>query len=511
MPLAARTVRAALCAALFAPPAAASAQIITVKTLPVAEGDQFDFLPSANLGMGGVSLAISDSLLDAFVNPAKGGRLRAARFFGSPSFYSVSRSAGGGQTLPIGGLVSDGRTFGGAVVAIQALSPSEHDPQFIATPGIFTVQDAGTPSFPIQEQRRTQQNRYVFGMLGTRLTSGMSVAASVLYANLHRIDGVDQLYAGSQSVAQAGGDLDARIGVVRDWESGATVEALLLHERLSMTHDVTFADAFYDPNIRTTTIRPRLEHNLDRTNTWGLQLGWQRPVGDSGWRVGATVIGNLLTHPKLPDYQIVDVVRPVPWDPGHSAAYNFGVGVSQRRGPSTFALDLIYEPILSHTWGEAPNALVTADGGIIPPGGRTTENHFTFSNAIARLGLGQDLLFDGITEPLRLQGGVATHVIHYWMHQDDHVAGTSRRQEEQWLEWSPTWGASMKFGSVDVRYLGRVTHGTGRPGIQSTLPDPRADVAAAVGSSILAAPSGPLTLTPVSVTTHQLSIAVPLP
>ena len=84
-------------------------------------------------------------------------------------------------------------------------------------------------------------------------------------------------------------------------------------------------------------------------------MGWQRPVGDSGWRVGASVTGNLLTHPKLPNYQVVDVVRPVPWDPGHSAAYNFGVGVSQQTGPSTFALDFIYEPIFTHTWGDAPS------------------------------------------------------------------------------------------------------------------------------------------------------------
>jgi hypothetical protein len=287
---------------------------------------------------------------------------------------------------------------------------------------------------------------------------------------------------------------------------------MVVENRLAMTHDVTFVESFYDPNLRFNSARPRLERNLDRTNTLGMHLAWQRPVGDSGWRVGGILTGNLLTHPKLPNYQILDVVRPVPWDPGHSAAYNIGVGIAQKQGPSTFGLDFVYEPILTHTWGEAPAALETATGGVIPAGGRTTENHFTFSNVLARLGFARDFVVGDPHRPLRLQGGLGAHAIRYWLTQDDHVQLTSRKQYEQWVEWAPTWGASLRFGSVDVRYVGSTTHGTGRPGIAPTnqfvaVPD-------AVGlaaPNVLAAPNGPLTLTPVSVTTHQLSLSVPLP
>lgn len=505
--IAVRALRAALCGVLLAP--SAFAQAITIKTLPIALGDQFAFFPSVNVGMAGVAIALPDSLLDPFVNPAKGSRLHVARFFGSPTFYSISRNAGGGQTLPIGGLLSSGQTFYGALLAIQALNPGQHPTLFTPTP--VTAQDPNISPFPVAEQNRTQQNRYAFAMAGRELGAGLSIAGSVMYADLHRIDGVDQLYAGSQSVAQSGGDLDARIGILQDWESGASFEALLLHDRLAMTHDVTFVDAFYDPNVRVTTVRPHMERNFDHTNTWGMQLGWQRPVGDSGWRVGATAIGNLVTHPKLPDYQVMNVVTPVPWDPGRSAAYNIGVGVAQHQGPSTFALEVVYEPILTHTWGEAPTAIQTVSGATIPAGGRTTENRFTFSNAMARLGVGQDLRLDGMEAPLRLQAGVSAHAIHYWMRQVDHIAGTSRRQEEQWLEWSPTWGASLRFGSAEVRYVGWVSHGTGRPGIASTPETMVVDAAALSGPDVVAAPTGPLTLTSVSVTSHQLSVAVPLP
>jgi hypothetical protein len=395
------------------------------------------------------------------------------------------------------------------MVAVQQLEPSRPEAQFFP-PTVDFIAVPQAQGFPVPQQRRAQTNRYAFATLGRRVANGFSVAGSVLHADLHRVDGVDQLYAGSQSIAQRGGDLDARLGVVRDWESGASAEALLVHDRLSMTHDVVFAETFYDPNLRTMASRPRPERNLDRTNTWGLHLAWQQPVGDSGWRFGALATGNLLSHPKLPNYQIVDVVRPVPWDPGHSAAYNVGFGVSRHQGPSTFALDFVYEPILSHTWGEAPEDIETLAGRTILAGSKTTESHFTFSNAIARLGVGEDVLIDGVQSPLHLQGGVSAHAIRYWLHQEDHVLATSRRQEEHWLEWSPTWGASMRVAGVDVRYVGRVLRGTGRPGIaDNQIAHPLA--ADSFGPSILATPTGPLTLTPVNVTTHQLSIGVPLP
>src|SRR5436309_9136784 len=76
------------------------AQLISIKTVPIAQGDQFEIYPSHNLAMGGVSIAVPDTLLDPFRNPAKGARLAAApRFFGSPTFYGFSTAAGGGRTL----------------------------------------------------------------------------------------------------------------------------------------------------------------------------------------------------------------------------------------------------------------------------------------------------------------------------------------------------------------------------------------------------------------------------
>src|SRR5437899_13104104 len=79
----------------------AAAQLISIKTVPIAQGDQFEIFPSNNLGMGSVSIALADTLRDAFLNPAKGARLGEARFFGAPTAYGISQGAGGGRTLPL--------------------------------------------------------------------------------------------------------------------------------------------------------------------------------------------------------------------------------------------------------------------------------------------------------------------------------------------------------------------------------------------------------------------------
>ena len=100
------------------------AQLISIKTVPVAQGDQFDVFPSLNQGMGGVAIALPDTLLDPFRNPAKGSRLSMARFFGSPMVYGVSNNAGGGRTLPVAAIAPLGSWFGALSLAVQEVDPS---------------------------------------------------------------------------------------------------------------------------------------------------------------------------------------------------------------------------------------------------------------------------------------------------------------------------------------------------------------------------------------------------
>jgi hypothetical protein len=494
----------------------ASAQLISIRTVPIAQGDQFDIFPSNNVGMGGVSIALADTLLDPFLNPAKGARLGAVRFLGSPTVYSVSKGAGGGRTLPLAAVTHSGPWFAGLSLALQEVDPSRPpvDRGLVINAPIRLDPirlDTALALPTVPPRRDSYGNQYAFGMLGRVVPgTGLSFGGSVLWARLSALDGVDLLYAGSAGIKQFGHAVDVRLGVLKEWAGGRSLEALVLHNRFGMTHDVAYLDPIWDPATQRIALRPRLEHNLDRTNTWGLHLAYERPLLASGWRIGWLATANRMSHPKLPEYELVNVPV-IPRDPGHSSAYNVGIGLSKTRGAATFGLDLVYEPIWSYTWADAAAPVVTAVGDTIPVGGKTVENRFRFSNGVFRMGVGRDVEVRGLGKALGLQLGLVVRSMHYRLAQYDNVQAAGRGLEEGWLEWTPTWGLSLRFPELEIRYRGRVTHGTGRPGVQplGVFPGATRDVALA-GGGILVAPNGPLTLEDVRTTTHQISVSLPL-
>ena len=477
--------------------APASAQLISVKTVPIAQGDQFDFFPSRNQGMASVSIAVADTLLDPFSNPAKGARLRGSHFFGTPTFFNVSSDAGGGRTLPVTALGRRGSVFGGLSVVFQEIDAAKRV-DFVP---VFS--SAVSPGI----SEKSHHNRYGFAMLGkTFASAGMSVGASILGAGLEAVDGVDLLYAGSQGIDQDGQSIDARIGMVKEWSPSHSLEAVVVHNRYRSAHHVTYADWFWDPETRTNVPRPRVDHNLDRTNTNGLHVAYVQPIAASALHVGALATANRLTHPKIPNYEIMNVPR----DPGHSEAFNLGIGVAKMQAGTTFGLDAIWEPIHTSTWAEAAGPTMTASGSVIPNGGKTIENRFRFSNAIVRMGFGQEFKSPDGDREAGLQLGLAMHSIHYRLQQVNNIALSRRHQDERWVEWMPTWGTSFRFPNVEIRYRGRLTTGTGRPGIAGSNVMMIGAADAGLRSSIVAAPSGELTLDEVSVMAHQFSVSFPV-
>ena len=96
----------------------ARAQLIPIKTIPIAQGDQFQIFPSNNLGLGGVSIALADSIGDPFANPATTARLQASRFFTTPTVYGISGHAGGGRSLPFAMLARRASWYGGLALAL---------------------------------------------------------------------------------------------------------------------------------------------------------------------------------------------------------------------------------------------------------------------------------------------------------------------------------------------------------------------------------------------------------
>lgn len=472
-------------------------QFISLKTAPVATGDQFRIFPARNQGMGNLSIAVDDPLGDVFVNPATGARLQGTWAFSSPTYYTITGSDGAARTLPVGALFNHEAWFGGVGVAIQQLETADVQPPvfFTGDPSFDTV--VPQPSEPLLRDE-SSNNQYAWGLVGTRLSESVALAGRVFWAGLEAVDGVDLLYPQSQDIDQNGHQLDVRVGLLGEPGDGRSFEALLLHHRVDMTHDVTYLNNRWDAEHEVVIREIREEHNLDRTNTWGLHLSYVQPIGANDWRLGGILTGNRKSHPKIPNYELMNIPR----DPGTSWAYDFGVGLARTYEKVTFGVDFIYEPIFSDTWVEATEPISIPERDLfIDEGEKTLKNNFNFSNTTLRTGVRRDGKW---TE---LQLGLQVHTVRYDLDQQDIVAGTFREQHESWSEWTATWGVGLKLSDLHIRYLGRLTTGTGSPGVATSV-GAVAEFAAA--SDIIVAPRGPLTLQEAKVFTHQLTVSVPI-
>ena len=429
--------------------------------------------------MGGVSIAVDDPLLDPFVNPAKGSRINEMVVFASPLYYNISNSISA-RTLPLGALFSSQNVFGGFSLAIQQLEGSN--------PNLFQLLSS-----------KYSNNMYMSGIIGAKLpNSNISIGGNIFVAGLDAIDVVDFLYAQSEKIEQTGYMVDGRVGITWDLEKDHYYEGILLLNRFNMEHDVTYNDMpwadVWPPVLR-------VENNLDQTNTTGIHLGYVRPLYNTGWLIGANLTGNWKSHPKIPNYEIMNIPR----DPGNTSAYDIGVGFSRKleQDRVTIGLDLVYEPIWSNTWADAAEPVIATNGEVIPVGGKTIENDFRFSNKLLRIGFSRNGELTGF------QLGLQTRLIKYKLDQHDNIELSRRKQKESWSEWTASWSFNLNFTQFNIRYAGQVTTGTGRPGISNQFFGSDL-VNAGLDASFILAPSGPLMLQDANVFTHQISFTVPI-
>ena len=480
----------AILAAFTAP---LSGQTIPIRTVPVASGDQFLLLPATSIAMGGTRLAIDDALADPWANPAKGARITESSFLGSPTFYSISQGQGGGRTFPIAGLFTGSRWFGGATLALQQIE--DGGPGQDVCCWAFVDQW----SAPRRLSDAFSRNLYGAGFVGVRLGGGWSIGLGGGASALDAMDGVDLLYAGAERIDQSGGTHDVQLGLQHDGGRDR-LSLLLLHARVSMTHDVTYLDWQWDTLQWIVIPEERLESHEDETSTWGVHTAWDRTLAAPGWRIGASATVNYKSHPKIPNYSIQNIPR----DPGTTWAYEVAFGVGREIGPTTFALDVAVQPIWSETWQEADSTDVVNSGGALAEGDRSIENDFFFTNVVLRTGLSYDV------GRATLRGGLEVRSYDYTLEQVNHVQDAYREQDESWMEWTPTFGATFGFTDLELHYSLRVTSGTGRPGIDDPIFLFNRSVALESGSDFILAPEAPLTLQDVTVMTHQLAVRIPV-
>lgn len=493
-----------LASALLVAPA--GAQYIGLKTVPLAAGDQFLIFPTSNLGMGGVAIALDDVLLDPYSNPARGARSTPSRFVSAPTSYTVSNDNGGARTMPLGVQLSGERWFGGVLVALQDLDQGRALARW--TPPL----DVGAPAVPRADALavRSTTNRFAHLSLGRRIGDRWAVAASAMLVDLNGTDGVEQLFANAWDIEESGGVRDYRIGLLGTFAGGRSVEAALVYNRYRMTHDVTSVTWELTDSVSwlfTPEVRKESHRNIGKT--WGAHVRYVQPIEGTAWRAGGILTLNRKDHPKIPTYDLTAVEiasrPPIPRDPGNSWAVNVGGGMAYEEGPTTFAVDVVYEPAVSDTWADDVVDVIAADGSVIPAGGHTVDNHFVFSNAHAGMGLSRE-----IGERWAVQLGVRMRSYSYRMEQKDYVLGLDRSLTQQWTEWTPTWGASFELNGIGVRYVGLASSASHFPFPSLSFGDDEVFAVPDAGGDVLAPPAGLVATPDETVVTHRIQLSVPI-
>ena len=455
-------------------------QLIGIKSVPLATGDQFNLYPALNYGMAGLTIAVDDSLNDAFNNPAKGAFINNGNIFTLPYFYTITNDLGSAQNFPIGFNYSNDTWFGGGAFSLQQLKRSDDNNSLV------DLDDSNT-------------NIYLHGFLGKKLeTSGTAIGIGVSVAKLKGVDGVDLLYANSTNVEQSGEVIDGRISIFKAFRQDQHFEIMGIYHYLKMRHDVTYRNWFWMEDMMQNVVEDNTVRNEDKSETYGVHLGYTHPLGNRGWRVGTILTGNWKSHPKLPNYELQNIPR----DPGDTDAYNIGFGISHRKPNVIFGFDVIYEPIWSHTWADAGETVTTISGNTINPGEVTVDNHFVFSNIIMRFGLKK---FNN--KRASFQFGIQARAISYELDQYNFIEERQRDLVEDWVEFTVAWGWIIKFADFKFLYQGSLLAGAGRPGVANEFGMMRT---ADASMDYIVAPSGSLTLDDAYVFTHRFTFLIPI-
>ena len=455
-------------------------QLIGIKSVPLATGDQFNMYPANNYGMAGLTIAIDDSLNDAYHNPAKGTFIQGRNLFTLPYFYSITNDLGSAQNFPLGFNYGSDEWFFGGAFSLQQLKGFESNN---ANP--IDLDAANT-------------NMYLHGFIGKQLKkSNAAMGVGVSWANLKGMDGVDLLYANSDGVEQSGNVIDGRIGIFKEFNKDQHLELIALYHYLKMQHDVIYQNWFWHEYLGRSVQEDNIVKNKDQSETYGVHIGYTHPFGNRGWRIGTIVTGNWKSHPKLPNYELQNIPR----DPGDTDAYNFGIGLSYKKRSSTFGYEVIYEPIWSHTWADAGEPTVTVSGRTINPGEVTVDNNFEFSNILIRFGL------NNFGKKVNFQFGVQAKAIRYELDQYNFLLERQRNLSEDWFEFTLTWGWNFKFTDFNFLYQGSLLAGAGRPGVSSETGIMRT---MDFSESYIIAPSGSLTLEDAYVFTHRFTFLIPI-
>ena len=479
-------------------------QIISVKTIPLITTVQFSLAPSYNAGMGGVSIAIDDSLADGFLNPARLAALNRSMIYtapyqdswqdplstdawNSPPATQQGRQVLGSQAqaIPVG-IIRRLHMASGRLEITTALALAVEKLRHASHSRMFQDPDTWEWNGPL---RISAVNLPLSAMVAVNFPQrGLSLGAGFDAVLIRAVDGVPMLYPGADQLRQNGNMAHYRVGASLTGSEGSRLDGLLLYRRYHMEQEAIYA---WQDNLL----------NKDEEQSWLLQLKGRIPVEDQA-QLGLELTGQYKWHPKLPDYPAQQIA--IPRDPGITKAGRVGLGFSSRVKRLRVALDVELELIDSRTWGDTTAAVIGVDGQTIPAGDPLFKNDYILTNAALRLGLEFR-----IHARLRVQGGWSVRQTSIDYFHEDFVTGEkiSNTPQNWWKEPALTAGLVAQVGPTEWIFHTRVQYGTGRP-VQEQIWWPWFGVrefGAKAASDLLVPPSG-IALQNAPVVLHQLSM-----
>jgi hypothetical protein len=259
-------------------------QIIGVKTLPLITTRQFNLAPSYYAGMGGVHIALADSLADGYRNPALATRLNGSLFylapfrdswrnnrivsdpwFGSQSEANVGPLEGSlAQGLPIG-VIHHLNLYGGRLRFTAGLTLSSEQLRHTSHRERFWDPETGDWSEPL---RMNAFNWPISGIAAIQFPERrLSIGIGVDDVTLRAVDGIPLLYPGAQKLIQEGHLAHYRLGASYTGADKSRYDFLVLHKRYHMKQVAIYS---WQDDI----------HNKDEEQSWLGQLKILLPAED---------------------------------------------------------------------------------------------------------------------------------------------------------------------------------------------------------------------------------------
>ena len=466
-------------------------QVLPPKTVPSPRGEQFLFLPTSNLGMGGLPIALDDPLGDPFNNPAVRGK-KPLRVSLTPTAYGDQQGTIGGYSFPLSLVLSGSRWFGTLAAALQSL---EDDPK-----EVFSVPSGLKEEL---EEKKNGRNRYILASIGRQLGPATNIGLKVVYADLGILDGERRLYPSALSLSQTGHARTVTMGAEQGFREHQTVRVTVSNSHLAMSHGVTGWRRPTSDLPGQELLPPELwtREGGSRSDVWEGTLRYSVLIPGRSVRIGAMASVWARDQSRVPRYDWVHIPR----DPGTSTIGELGVGVQTVGRLMRLALEVAVAPGTAHTLLLSDSTIMRGDGTTIQPGDPILDNDFRFRNW--RAGVGADV-------PVGRGGfqvGLGLHRYSFRLRQRDLVWGEDHDAGVSWTELVPSIGGGVGIGPVEVGYSLRLVNRGFSPCADYSYRTSCQRVPVRYHfTGMRAAPTLPDDLPDFRLTSHQLTFSIPV-